>query len=100
MNEPAMVRPMLIMLVAALIFTLFYYWAFICRTLYRLGARFPNCILPWRVVRNLRMYREYRAYHGYSLTPYYIALILCWFLVLMAVATVLRHFWEHSKLIR
>jgi hypothetical protein len=72
------------------------HWLVICPRLYRHGARFPTGMFFWRVLRDLRTYRDLTAAKGDPLTFYYLDFILSWFTLLLAVALALRILWVQT----
>lgn len=72
------------------------HWLAICPRLYRHGARFPTGFFFWRVLRELRTYRDLTTARGRSLTFYYLDFILSWFSLLLAIAFVLRLLWVQT----
>jgi hypothetical protein len=72
------------------------HWFAICPRLYRHGARFPAGLCFWRVLRELRTYRELTSARGQTLTFYYLDFILSWFSLLLVLALVLRLLWVQT----
>jgi hypothetical protein len=72
------------------------HWLAICPRLYRHGAQLPTGLCFWRVLRELRTYRELTIARGRALTFYYLDFILSWFSLLMVFALVLRVLWVQT----
>ena len=72
------------------------HWFVVCRALYKHGAKYPTGFLFWRMFKELRIYRDLCKAHCWSATPYYVAFILTWFNLLLALGTALRALWEQT----
>jgi len=72
------------------------HWTAICPRLYRHGARFPTGLFFWRVLRELREYRDLTAARGRPLTLYYLDFILSWSNLLLSLALALRILWVQT----
>jgi len=81
---------LLILFGISMLANLVIHWGFVCRRLYRHGARLPAGLLFWRVFQELRTYKNLTAAKGRPLTFYYLGYILTFFNLLLALALVLR----------
>ena len=73
------------------------HWLVVCTCLYRHGARFPTGLFFWRMLRELRRYKNLTSRVGKPLSLYYFAFILMWFNLLLALTIVLRVLWFKSN---
>ena len=73
------------------------YWLLICRALYKCGAKFPTGWLPWRVFRELHIYREIQNIQARSLAPYYAMYILIWFNLILLITVLVLALWEATQ---
>ena len=87
---------LIILLGVTTLANLLVHWLAICPRLYRHGARFPTGLFFWRVLRELRTYRDLTAARGNPLTFYYLDFILSWFSLLLALALALRLLWVQT----
>jgi|YelNatPaOPRAMG01_1025707.scaffolds.fasta_scaffold15877_6 hypothetical protein len=74
------------------------HWLMICPALYRHGQRFPTGFLPWRVFRELRIYRSLLTAEARSLNRYYLYLLLFWFNILLGLVLGLLVLWDHTSI--
>ena len=87
---------LLVMLGVSVTTNVLLHWTVICGRLYRHGSKFPTGLLFWRVFDELSRYKVLTGAAGKPLTFYYFGLVLAWFNLLLAVATVVRMLWFQS----
>jgi hypothetical protein len=73
------------------------HWFVIRRWLYRYGAKFPTGFVPWRILRDVRDYRELLRAEARILNPYYFYVVLMWFNFLLGLTLALYYLWLHTS---